>query len=276
MGDCKYCSKPAGFLRKEHEECQQAYEIGKNQISSLSISAALGEKPLDNFFKEVESISDAHFIKFPECRNLIIQAWGSAVEKAFDDGILSEDEETKLSDFLKHFSLSQEEVNQNGAYTKLVQGAVLRDLMDGKLPERLKLEGNLPFNFQKNEKLVWVFQGVKYYEQKVRREYVGGYHGVSIRIAKGLYYRVGAFKGHPVERTEMTFLDSGLLGVTDKHLYFSSTSKSFRIPYNKIVSMTPYSDGIGIQRDAETAKPQTFILGDGWFIYNLLSNITKL
>jgi hypothetical protein len=36
----------------------------------------------------------------------------------------------------------------------------------------------------------------------------------------------------------------------------------------------PYSDGVAIQRDAQTALPQTFITGDGWFTYNLLVNIT--
>ncbi|MGI6285975.1 hypothetical protein SEF58_09180 [Neomoorella humiferrea] len=38
----------------------------------------------------------------------------------------------------------------------------------------------------------------------------------------------------------------------------------------------PYSDGIGIQRDAARAKPQFFITGDGWYIYNLVTNAAKL
>jgi len=47
------------------------------------------------------------------------------------------------------------------------------------------------------------------------------------------------------------------------------------VPYSKIVSFTPYSDGIGIQRDAASAKPQTFVTGDGWFIYNLVVNLAR-
>jgi len=42
---------------------------------------------------------------------------------------------------------------------------------------------------------------------------------------------------------------------------------------DKIVSFMPFSDGVGIQRDAATAKPQFFITGDGWFTYNLLMNV---
>jgi hypothetical protein len=59
-------------------------------------------------------------------------------------------------------------------------------------------------------------------------------------------------------------------------VYFASSLKSFRVRYEKIVAFTPYSDGIGIQRDATTAKPQAFLTGDGWFVYNLVTNVANL
>ena len=58
--------------------------------------------------------------------------------------------------------------------------------------------------------------------------------------------------------------------------YFSGGGKSFRIRHDKIVSIQPYSDGVGIHRDAATAKPQVFATGDGWFTYNLLMNVSGL
>ena len=36
-----------------------------------------------------------------------------------------------------------------------------------------------------------------------------------------------------------------------------------------------YDDGFGIIRDAQTAKPQTFRTGDGWFAYNLAVNLSQ-
>jgi len=71
-------------------------------------------------------------------------------------------------------------------------------------------------------------------------------------------------------------VDSGVLAFTTKHLYFSSPSKRFRIRYDKIVAFEPYEDGIGVQRDAASAKPQTFITGDGWFTYNLVANLARM
>jgi hypothetical protein len=39
-----------------------------------------------------------------------------------------------------------------------------------------------------------------------------------------------------------------------------------------IVGFDPYEHGFGIVRDAQTAKPQTFRTGDGWFVYNVATN----
>ena len=42
------------------------------------------------------------------------------------------------------------------------------------------------------------------------------------------------------------------------------------------MSFDPYDDGFGIMRDAQTAKPQTFRTGDGWFPYNLAANLAQM
>ena len=42
------------------------------------------------------------------------------------------------------------------------------------------------------------------------------------------------------------------------------------------MSFDPYDDGFGIMRDAQTAKLQTFRTGDGWFPYNLVTNLAQM
>lgn len=276
MGNCIYCGNPAGFLRKTHKDCKQKHEQGRSEIVSLvgKVGAEGGDlKQLESFIARVASTS---FIDTESLKPLVASGWEKAVDLAFDDGLLSEQEESALSELKEHFGLSQQILDRTGAYSKLVKGTVLRDIMNGNLPERMKIDGNLPFNLQKTEKVVWVFQNVNYYEEKSRTRYVGGSQGVSIRIAKGLYYRTGAFKGERVQTSETIHADTGLLGVTDKHIYFAGPSKRFRIAYNKIVAFEPFSDGIGVQRDAQTAKPQSFQTGDGWFTYNLITNLAQM
>ena len=61
-----------------------------------------------------------------------------------------------------------------------------------------------------------------------------------------------------------------------RDFYFHSPAKAFRIRHDKIVTIVPYSDGIEVQRDAATAKPQKFVTDDGWFLYNVVQNAPGL
>jgi hypothetical protein len=276
MGICIYCGKPAGFLRKKHRECEEKRNKGMAEMIRLAKEAALGMHPIEGLSNELAGIAENSFISSEQIRETLISGWEQAVSHFLEDGNLEIQEEDRLTSFAEHFALTQEDLDKNGAYTKFVRGAVLRELMEGKIPKRCQPVGALPFNFQRSETLIWIFNNVAYYEDKTRRRYVGGSQGVSLRIAKGLYYRVGSFRGHPVETTERVHVDTGILAVTTKHIYFHGSTKSFRVRFDKIVSFTPYSDGIGIQRDASTAKPQVFVTGDGWFTYNLLVNIANI
>ena len=78
-----------------------------------------------------------------------------------------------------------------------------------------------------------------------------------------------------MQTAETVHADTGLLGLSDKHLYFAGSSKRFRIGYDKIVAFEPCSDGIGIPHDAQTACPQSFVTGDGWFVYSLVRNLAS-
>ena len=73
-----------------------------------------------------------------------------------------------------------------------------------------------------------------------------------------------------MEKTEVVHIDTGVMALTTRHIYFHGSLKSFRIPFSKIVSFSPHSDGIEINRDVANAKPQIFMTKDSWFAYNLV------
>lgn len=276
MGACLHCGQPAGFLRKRHRECEAKHREGRELFRQSVLRAAQGQIDVAKLDSKLRELRKSHYISDALAKPLLVEAWEVAVDRAFEDGVLSESEESGLVSVANHFVLTQSDLDEKGNYSRVVKGGVLRDLMEGKIPERVTVDSQLPFNFQKSEKLIWVFQGVDYYEQKKRREYVGGSTGVSARVAKGVYFRTSAFKGRPVDRVETVHAGTGLLAVTNKHIYFSGGQKKFRVRLDKIVAFEPFSDGIGIQRDAATAKLQTFVTGDGWFTYNLVQNAANL
>ena len=210
-----------------------------------------------------------------EANRLLIRAWETAVQGALEDGLLSLDEENALARYADHFSLAQQDLDRNGVQTSLVQAAVLRDVTQGIIPKRQRVNGAVPFNLMKSEQLVWVIQGVDYLETVVRRERRGSSQGLSIRVARGLYHRPSAFRSRSIEWEETVHADTGMLGLTTKHIYFAGRRKRFQVRYDRIVAFDPY-DGFGTMRDAQTARPQTFRTGDGWFAHNLAANLAQM
>lgn len=283
MGDCTYCGKSAGFLRSKHAECEQQHlkrqreiEEGKKRIVAEVSRVIKGTESFAELEQTISEVEKTSFVPSSERNMLLIKAWEASVDQFLEDGILDEPEEKRLVEFKNHFALSQSDLDKNGALAKTAKAAVLRDVLNGVIPQRMSVDGNIPINFQKGEQLVWAFSGSDYLEDKTRRQYVGNSQGVSLRVMKGVYYRVGAFKGHAVERTERIRIDTGWVVATNKHIYFAGPSKSLRVPYSKVISFLPFSDGFGILRDAATAKPQIFVTGDGWFSYNLVTNLAQL
>ena len=276
MSNCRYCGKPAGFLHGKHKECETAHVEGMAKLTK-TIALAFQTTALPEDLPQVlQRISDTAFISKAAERSQLIVGWAQALELMMEHGVPSESQEQRLSEFREQFGLTQDDLNQSGAYERMVRACVLREVMHGQISKRCNVQGQIPVNLQKGEQAVWAFPRTQYLEDRTRREYVGRSSGVSVRIAKGVYLRSGAFRGQPVDRTVRQHVDSGTMLVTDRNLYFAGPQKSLRVPYAKVVSFQPYSDGLGIVRDAATAKPQVFVTGDGWFTYNLVSNLAGM
>lgn len=67
----------------------------------------------------------------------------------------------------------------------------------------------------------------------------------------------------------------GTLYVTNKNLIFHSMTKGVKISYKKIIGLSPYSDGVEIQRDGANVKRLAIQGFDPWFFINVISLITK-
>jgi hypothetical protein len=274
VGKCPYCGKDAGLLRNAHKECKDVNEHGRHEIIQI-FSENATNTPIDSFKGSILAVASASFINEDSLRKLEIEGWEKAVAKSLEDGIPTSEEEKSLVNCAQAFGLDQE-LDTNGAFSKLVKAAVIRELLEGKIPHRVRIDGPLPFNLQKGEEIVWLFKSVRYYEERTFTRRVGSYSGASVRVAKGLYFGTGGFRSYPVVTISKTLADVGRLALTEKQLYFAGTRKAFRVAYSKIVAFRPYRDGIGIQRDAQSAKPQLFGVDDGWFIYNLATNLAIL
>lgn len=85
--------------------------------------------------------------------------------------------------------------------------------------------------------------GSLYEERVVRRRFQGGSRGVSVRIAKGLSYRIGATRGTAVSEREAVAVSEGELVMTNTRVVFLGDRKGFEIPYAKLTHMEAFADG---------------------------------
>ncbi len=301
MGTCRFCGTSAGLFRSEHKHCKQEDDLNrqreadarreaakadaeartrardeaerkKAELLDWTVAAIQREVNLAEVELHLRDEIDLHKLDIGLLRPTLVTAFDRLVEAYLEDGVIDEAEESRIVEFKDRFFFSEADLNLQGSYMRVIRSAVLRKVMQGDMPA-VEVDPAFPINFQKGEQPAFILQPCRYLEEVTKRQFVGGSQGVSVRVMSGVYYRVGAFKGSPVITKETHEVGVGALVPTNKHLYWVNAHKSVRIPYRKIISINPFSDGIGIVKEGVTAKPQYFITEDGWFTYNLVKNL---
>lgn len=183
------------------------------------------------------------------------------------DQYLDSEEEHILEKLKSQLSLSDDDVSHS--LPELMRLKKLTALKDGNLPV---LETNIIL--QKNELCHYEITA-DLIEEKSRTRYIGGSQGVSIRIMKGVSYRVGGFKGDRIVDTFNAVTDSGSLYVTNKRVIFAGNKKNVTYPINKIVNIKRFSDAIQFQKENES-KPKYFAVDSDAIdeICLILTNLT--
>ena len=130
-------------------------------------AGAVGQSPVDVLKASLPAMQE-QYVQDSEVRAALIAGYEDAVDSLLDDHVISEEEQSSLADYADALGLSRADLDRKGAYTNVALGTVLREVTAGRLPQQQPMQGDLPFNFQKSEELVWTFQGVTLYEGRSR------------------------------------------------------------------------------------------------------------
>ncbi len=211
----------------------------------------------------------------PLNQTLVNEAYYNVLNKAADkflkDGFMSDNDQRLIESYTSSLGISLNNLPsycQNGGLVRMAQSMIIKNLQNGIYPNNPL---SVPVMLTKGEKVIWVYDNVSMLQEKITREYVGGSRGMSYRICKGLTYRTGSFKGHPVERSSMETVGTGEFIITDKNLFFHCPTASVKIPYKKLVGLTPYSDGLEVHKEEAKPKRTVFQGFDAWFLMNVLN-----
>lgn len=160
-----------------------------------------------------------------------------AVKRPSLTGRMSPEQDRTLDLLVAHFGASASQVR--GQRTRLAQARLLHAIEAGQLPE-VTVTGVL---LQAGERAHWAEPGEILEERVVSRQYEGGSRGVSIRIAKGVSYRIGAHRGHIVSKRAMVPVSTGVLVLTNKRVVFAGSGKSVAAKWERVVALNVLEDG---------------------------------
>lgn len=165
------------------------------------------------------------------------------VDEAISDERFSPDEETELNEIAKSLGIEMKIDDKSKA--TLDKYKLYWQIENSNLPELTP-----DIAIQKNEKLHYRAR-IKWLEQRrvTKRINYGG-PTARIKIAKGVYYRVGSIKTQSISQDVWQTIDSGLVYLTNKRLIFMGSKGNKTIPLAKILDIKPYKNGIDIQKDS--------------------------
>ncbi|HRE13437.1 MAG TPA: hypothetical protein PLD37_04495 [Usitatibacteraceae bacterium] len=220
----------------------------KKEFFSSILRAAEDGKLTEEEIEQLQSQFKALGLTRNDVKGVRVQAYQAALRSAKADGVVTELEVAELAK-LQHF-LMIPEVEVAKSKKELMRLRLLNEIQQGNIPT-ISINNVI---LQKAEKPYWSEAGSILEERVVNRRYEGGSQGVSIRIAKGLTYRVGAHRGHLVSDTAVLPVSSGDLIITNRRVIFRGDSKSFNIRLDKLLEMKLFGDGIRLTD--EKGKPR--------------------
>ncbi len=302
MGFCRYCGKKVGWFNDVHEACVISSQKGCEQVASL-VASCISEKlvPPDGHpdnddwyssfsgqvFSEVkptlDQITTDHRIPTEGFHNALLQGWSTGAERVGLAGPLSLDRHAAILSFARAIGLVDQQIQKTDGFRATTLSLLLWSVMVQGNPASIAYAPQHPFNLKAGEIPLLFFGSVVYSQETVNRSYGGGYGGMSVRVGRGMYYHFGGFKGQRIDTATLKEIDNGGMLLTTQNIYFGGEHRTFRIPYEHVISFRPHADGIGFFRDAASAKAEVFtvLLPDcqgkpvnappmvGWFLFNM-------
>jgi hypothetical protein len=229
----KWLNRLSQAIKGNSEKEQQ-----KQQIREAMLAAVRDGVITNDELRQIIDLCNNSQLTYEELYHIRVEAFHAAVNLAISDRRITDAEEKSLHHIHAALQLPNEVFAD--AASKIYKYRQLYELERGNLV-------CFPANnimLKPGENCHWFATAILIEERVVSRRTVGSSRGVSVRIMKGVSYRIGSSKGQLISETGLVPVTSGVLYVTNKRMVYSGERKSFEIPYNKLIDMELYSDGM--------------------------------
>jgi len=288
LSKCNECGKDLTFLNEildmgKTNLCPACKQIKNAKIQEFNVTLEKAGK--DNYLSpdELEALDKLYVSMklnqedirlslkyFNKLCDLTRTANYANFEKTFEnfsiDNSLSDEEFSDLEKFIIDFNLTESNISSFNDYLDL---KFLNRLEKGQLPEAktdLLLKKDEICHYQTFCSLVEERQDVRY---------VGGYSGVSLKIFKGVYYKIGATRGKRLVETSNEISDTGSLYITNKRVIFTGSEKNVTYKLENIVDLKLFDDAVSFVTENQD-KMKYFTFGDRYAVEVIAKLISML
>ena len=203
----------------------------------------------DEEIRALDQLQTTLGISPEQIQNIRLQVYERAYRAVTSDDAVSASEEAELNKLQSYLAIPDSALQRTKQ--ELMRFRMLAEIQQGRLPT----VGVGSVILQKAETPHWSEPSELIEERVVGRRYEGRSSGVSIRIAKGVSYRVGASRGHLVVDTANVPVSSGDLILTNKRVIFRGDKKSFNYRLDKLLDVQLFQEGLRLTDS--NGKPRT-------------------
>jgi hypothetical protein len=255
MGICRYCHQKAGWFTEVHDTCVQKANAAIEAVKNCMSVAVIEGKQYSDISESVNKLATDAGLSLEQLRTAVKDGWNQGAENRSKAEPISAEEMEAMDKILSAAGFTTEEGLWSVGGWAMTFSYLIWTVIHDRIQPSQRQSG---FNLQAGEVPVWGMPNVLLKQQCTTTSYVGGSSGVSIRIASGLYTRLGGLRGHKVESESLQEMDYGDFLMTTQAIYFGGTERgmSFRLPYTQIIRLQPYSDAVGVCKNG--AREQIF------------------
>ncbi|PIT88670.1 MAG: hypothetical protein COU29_02795 [Candidatus Magasanikbacteria bacterium CG10_big_fil_rev_8_21_14_0_10_36_32] len=203
---------------------------GKNKYGKMLVDFLSDGKLDDREKEELKKLSKEYGLEAQELLSAHKKASSLTFKNIISDSKITEDERKSLEELMNYFGISQKDFDfDQKAFNKFYAlGLIDKGIM-------LEIQQHdVDIIFKKGEVLHWGCPAViKKYKRIANRINYGGLTG-SIKIMKGLRYRVGSIGYSTASNEHLITEDVGIFWLTNQRVGFKGNRKNFSFPYSKI------------------------------------------
>ncbi|GIV46330.1 MAG: hypothetical protein KatS3mg036_1148 [Ignavibacterium sp.] len=208
---------------------QKQKKINKEEFYNTILKAVDDGILTEKEIVQLEDMINEFGLKEEEIHNIKILAYYNAYKAIKNDGIITHEEESELKKIQKYLKIEDEAIL--ATKRELFKYRLLNEIAKGNLP-KLTVPNLL---IQKNEDVHLIESATLIENKIINRRYEGGSRGTSIKIAKGISFRIGSHRGHLVSERAYVPVSDGELIITNKRIIFRGDLKSFSIKLEKLL-----------------------------------------